>query len=40
MTALIKRHPLVAFFLLAYLGSWLVWSPWWALSSNGLGLVG
>ena len=40
MTALIKRHPLVAFFVLAYLGSWLVWSPWWALSSNGLGLVG
>lgn len=35
MKALIRRHPLVAFFVLAYLGSWLVWSPWW-LAQNGL----
>lgn len=36
-TGLIHRHPLLSFFTLAYLGSWLAWSPWW-LSSNGLGL--
>ena len=35
---LIKQHPLVAFFVLAYLGSWIGWSPWW-LSATGVGLL-
>ena len=34
----IVRRPLVAFFTLAFLGSWLVWSPWWA-SRSGIGLI-
>jgi membrane protease YdiL (CAAX protease family) len=34
----IIRRPLVAFFTLAFLGSWLVWSPWWA-SRSGIGLI-
>lgn len=38
MTSLIRQHPLLAFFVLAYLGSWLVWSPWW-LSQNGIGVL-
>lgn len=32
----LRRHPVAAFFVFAYLGSWLVWSPWW-LSTSGLG---
>lgn len=39
MTGLIRRHPLVTFFVLAYLGSWLAWSPWW-LSRSGTGVLG
>ena len=35
---LIKSHPLAAFFVLAYLGSWIGWSPWW-LSETGVGLL-
>lgn len=38
MTARIRRHPLIAFFVLAYAGSWLLWSPWW-LSQSGLGVL-
>lgn len=32
------RHPVLAFFALAYLGSWLGWSPWW-LSESGIGIL-
>ncbi|MDR1187214.1 MAG: CPBP family intramembrane metalloprotease [Bifidobacteriaceae bacterium] len=38
MTALIRRWPLIAFFVLTYLGSWVAWSPWW-LSRSGIGLL-
>jgi len=38
MTALIRRRPLTAFFVLAYLGSWVAWSPWW-LSRSGIGVL-
>ena len=34
----LRRHPLIAFFTLAYAGSWVLWSPWW-LSLSGLGLL-
>lgn len=34
---LIRRHPLVSFFVLANLLSWLAWTPY-VLSENGLGL--
>jgi len=36
--ALIRRRPLTAFFVLAYLGSWVLWSPWW-LSQSGVGVL-
>lgn len=35
---MLRRYPLVAFFILAYLGSWIGWSPWW-LSQSGIGLL-
>ncbi|OYN90854.1 hypothetical protein CGZ91_04985 [Parenemella sanctibonifatiensis] len=38
MKSLLSRRPLTSFFVLAYLGSWLMWSPWW-LSRNGIGLL-
>lgn len=38
MTSVLTRHPLTAFFVLAYLGSWIAWSPWW-LSQSGIGLL-
>lgn len=38
MTELLARRPVVGFFVLAYLGSWIAWSPWW-LSRNGIGLL-
>lgn len=38
MTSVLTRHPLAAFFVLAYLGSWIAWSPWW-LSQSGIGLL-
>jgi membrane protease YdiL (CAAX protease family) len=34
----IRRHPLVAFFVLAYAASWLVWLPY-VLSADGLGVL-
>ncbi len=36
MGSAIKSHPLISFFVLAYLGSWIGWSPWW-LSESGIG---
>ena len=36
--ALLARHPLVSFFVLAFAFSWIVWSPW-VLSEDGLGLL-
>lgn len=38
MIASVRRHPLFAFVVLAYLGSWAMWSPWW-LSGSGLGIL-
>lgn len=38
MKNLVHRRPIVAFFALAYLGSWLGWSPWW-LSESGIGVL-
>lgn len=38
MKDLVHRRPVVAFFALAYLGSWLGWSPWW-LSESGIGVL-
>src|SRR3954470_15971529 len=37
MTAFIKRHPLVSFFVLANALSWIAWTPY-VLSHNGLGI--
>jgi hypothetical protein len=34
-----KRHPLVAFYALAYGFSWLIWTPFLVLSQNGLGVL-
>jgi uncharacterized protein len=34
----LARHPLVFYFLLAYAGSWIGWSPWY-LSQDGTGLL-
>lgn len=38
MIALLRRRPLTAFFVLAFLGSWVLWSPWW-LSRSGIGVL-
>lgn len=38
MLRLMRRFPLTAFFVLAYAGSWVLWSPWW-LSLSGVGLL-
>jgi uncharacterized protein len=35
---LLARHPLVAFFVMAYAFSWLVWAPW-VLGGDGAGLL-
>ncbi|WP_432545442.1 CPBP family glutamic-type intramembrane protease [Kineococcus sp. SYSU DK004] len=37
LPALLRTHPLVSFFVLANLMSWLAWTPY-VLSANGLGL--
>ena len=34
-----KRHPLMAFFILAYGFAWLLWIPLLVLSGNGLGML-
>lgn len=36
--SLIARHPVISFFLLAYILTWLGWSPW-VLSNDGIGLL-
>lgn len=33
----VARHPITAFFVLAFALSWILWSPWW-LGLDGLGL--
>lgn len=38
MSSVLASRPLPAFFVLAYLGSWVSWAPWW-LSLNGIGLL-
>lgn len=38
MLGLIRRRPMTAFVVLAYVGSWVLWSPWW-LSLSGVGLL-
>src|SRR3954471_13246270 len=38
LKALVARHPLVSFFVMAFAFSWIVWSPW-ILSEDGLGLL-
>src|SRR4051794_32308575 len=38
LKALLARHPLVSFFVMAFAFSWIVWSPWY-LSEDGLGLL-
>lgn len=35
----VRRHPLVAFFVLAYAASWLAWVPY-VLSADGFGVLG
>jgi membrane protease YdiL (CAAX protease family) len=35
---LLARHPLTAFFVMAYAFSWIVWSPW-VLGQDGAGLL-
>jgi hypothetical protein len=35
---LVRRHPLIAYFVLAYAGSWLVWG-FYVLSLDGVGLL-
>jgi len=36
--ALLARHPLISFFVIAYAFSWIAWSPWY-LSEEGTGLL-
>ncbi|MFC7624356.1 CPBP family intramembrane glutamic endopeptidase [Microlunatus sp. GCM10028923] len=38
MITAVRRRPFLAFVLLAYLGSWIAWSPWW-LSLSGIGVL-
>jgi membrane protease YdiL (CAAX protease family) len=38
MVAAARRHPVIAFFVLAYLGSWVLWSPIW-LTEAGIGAL-
>jgi membrane protease YdiL (CAAX protease family) len=35
---LLARHPLISFFVMAYVFSWIAWSPW-VLSEEGVGLL-
>jgi membrane protease YdiL (CAAX protease family) len=36
--ALLARHPLISFFVIAYAFSWIAWSPWY-LSEEGAGVL-
>ena len=38
MGQLVRRHPLIAYFGIAYAGSWLVWALY-VLSAEGTGLL-
>src|SRR3954471_22545204 len=38
LKALLARHPLISFFVMAYAFTWIVWSPW-VLSEDGVGLL-
>ncbi|MCT1460381.1 CPBP family intramembrane metalloprotease [Aestuariimicrobium sp. p3-SID1156] len=38
MKDLAQRRPVLSFLALAYVGSWLGWSPWW-LSESGVGVL-
>lgn len=38
LVSIIKKYPILSFFILSYLGSWIGWSPWW-LSESGIGLL-
>jgi len=38
LKAVLARHPLVSFFVMAYAFSWIVWSPW-VLGGDGAGLL-
>lgn len=38
MIAVTRRHPVIAFFVLSYVGSWALWSPIW-LTEAGVGVV-
>ncbi|SDR92034.1 type II CAAX prenyl endopeptidase Rce1 family protein [Corynebacterium timonense] len=38
MKELVHRRPILAFVMLAHLGSWLGWSSWW-LSESGIGVL-
>lgn len=39
VSAWMKRHPVAAFYLMAYGFPWLIWIPFLTLSQNGLGLL-
>jgi hypothetical protein len=36
--SLLARHPLISFFVMAYVFTWIVWSPW-VLSEEGVSLL-
>ncbi|WP_052460753.1 CPBP family intramembrane glutamic endopeptidase [Microbacterium gorillae] len=38
MRELVVRSPLIAFFVLAFAGSWILWSPMW-LTAGGIGVI-
>ena len=38
LKALLARHPLVSFFVMAYAFSWIVWAPWVLGENDGAGL--
>src|SRR5919107_2378167 len=38
LKAVLARHPLVSFFVMAYAFTWIVWAPW-VLGEDGAGLL-